>query len=144
MAEVERDSVKEAEDDVIMNPNLLQYYETEVEVESDENFNPMRIDLDIRKDFDLLLELNKIDKKDFKDIDRNTIECVYENRTTKGSVFAASAILSKYKFVFSFPFKMSDSKVVKVLSDVAELVITKLVSEDLAKSKPDPWEKSLA
>ena len=36
MAEIERDSVKQAEEDVLMNPNLLQHYETEAGVEEDD------------------------------------------------------------------------------------------------------------
>ena len=134
MAEIERDSVQQAEDDVVMNPNLLQYYDTEVEVEKD-NFDPLRVNLNIRQHFDIILQLNKIDKKDFIGIDTATIELIYENRTTKGCVYTASAILSKYMFVFYFPFQKGEHKIVRVLSDVSEHVVGKLISEDLAKEK---------
>ena len=143
MAEIERDSVKQAEEDVLMNPNLLQHYETEVEIEEDD-FDPLRVDLNIRKHFDLVLQLNKIDKKDFKGIDTSTIELIYENRTTKGCIYTASAILSKYRFVFYFPFRRGNHKVVRVLSDVAEHVVGKLISEDVAKGKPSMLDEALA
>ena len=143
MAEIERDSVKQAEADVLLHPNLLQHYETEVEVEEDD-FDPLRIELNIRKHFDLILQLNKVDKKDFKGIDISTIELVYENRTTKGCVYTANAILSKYKFVFYFPFRRDKIKIIRVLSDVAEHVVGKLISEDVAKGKPNMLDKALA
>jgi hypothetical protein len=143
MAEIERDSVKQAEEDVLMNPNMLQHYETEVEIEED-NFDPLRIDLNIRKHFDLILQLNKVDKKDFKGIDKSTIEVVYENITTKGVVYTAQAILSKYMFVFYFPFRRGNHKVIRVLSKVAEHVVGKLISEDVAKDKPSLLDEALA
>ena len=143
MAELERDSVKEAEDDVILHPNLLQYYETEVEIEEDD-YDPLRIDLDIRRHFDLILQLNKIDKEDFKGIDKSTIQLIYENRTTKGCVFTAQATLTKYMFVFYLPYRREEHKIVRVLSDVAEHVVGKLISEDVAKSKPTLLDESLA
>lgn len=143
MAEIERDSVKQAEDNVILHPNLLQHYETEVEIEEDE-YDPLRIDLDIRQHFDLVLQLNKVDKKDFKGIDKSTIKLIYENRTTKGCVYTASAILSKYMFVFYFPFRRDRIKIIRVLSDVAEHVVGKLISEDVAKGKPSLLDEALA
>lgn len=144
MAEIERDSVKQAEDDVILHPNLLQYYETTVEVDDVDGFDPLRIDLNIRKDFDLILQLNKIDKKEFKGIDTSTINLIYENRTTKGCVYTASAILSKYMFVFYIPYRRGDHRIIRVLSDVAEHVVGKLISEDVAKGKPTMLDEALA
>lgn len=143
MAEIERDSVKQAEDDVILHPNLLQYYETAVEVD-DVEFDPLRIDLNIREHFDLILQLNKVDKKDFKGIDKSTIEVVYENITTKGVVYTAQATLSKYMFVFYFPYRRGEHKVIRVLKDVAEHVVGKLISEDVAKGKPTILDEALA
>lgn len=144
MAELERDTVKEAEHDIILHPNLLQYYETEVELEEEDDYDPLRIDLNIRKHFDLILQLNKIDKKDFKGIDKSTIELVYENITTKGTVFTAHAILSKYMFVFYIPYRRGEHKIIRVLSDIVEHVVGKLISEDVAKGKPTALDESLA
>ena len=143
MAEIERDSVKQAEEDVILHPNLLQYYETEVEIGGDD-YDPLRIDINIRKHFDIILQLNKVDKKDFKGIDKSTIDLVYENRTTKGCIYTAQAILNKYMFVFYFPFRRGDHKVIRVLSDVSEHVVGKLISEDVAKGKPTVLDEALA
>ena len=148
MAELERETIEEAEHDVILHPNLLQFYETEVVIEEEDEYDPLNIDLDIRKHFDVILQLNKINEKDFKTIDTSTIKCVYENRTTKGAVYIGRDALSSYQFVFYFPFKREDIKIVKVLStsniSFTEHVVGKLISEDLAKQKPDSWDKSLA
>ena len=144
MAELERDTISDAEEDVILNPDLLQYYET-IAIPEDWYYDPF--EMDIRKHLDLILQLNKIDEKDFKGIDTSTIVCMYENRTTRGLVYTGRDINSKYEFVFYFPFKMEDIKVVKVLStsnvSFTEHVVGKLISEDLEKSRPDPWEKPL-
>ena len=139
MAELERDSVKEAEDDVLLHPNLLQHYESEL-VFDDEEDVISGIKLDIRKHLKLILQLEKIDVKDSKGVDEATIQQVYENRTTKGSVFTAKHKDNKFDFVFYFAFKQEESKVIKVLPDVAPHVIGKLIAEDLSKPKPSPWE----
>ena len=144
MAELERDTIEIAEHDVILHPNLLQYYETEVLIEEDDDYDPLAVHLDIRKHFDIILQLNKIDKKDFKGLDVSTIKCVYENRTTRGTVFTGRDINSKYEFVFYFPFKREDIKIVKVISTTnisfTEHVVGKLISEDLEKKTPEEWE----
>lgn len=142
MAELERNSVKEAEHDVILHPNLLQHYETEVEVKVDNDYDPLRIDLDIRKDFDMILQLNKIDKKDFKDIDTSTLLTVYENITTKGTIFTGMCVDNRYEYVFYLAYKIEDIKIVRVLSELTDGVVGKLIAEDIAKE--EPWEKPLA
>lgn len=143
MAEVEGDNVIDAEERVAVEPNLLQYYETEVEIEEDE-YDPLRVDINIRKHFEIYMQLNKIDKEHYRGVDKSTVEVIYESPTTKGLVVTAQAILSKYVFVFYLPFRRDHAKVVKVLSDVAEHVVGKLISEDLAKGKPSVLDESLA
>jgi hypothetical protein len=89
----------------------------------------MEYKVDPRKAFATILDLYKIDKEIFDGIDDTTIECVYENRIGKTSIYTAQAKERGYCFVFSLNIKKK-LRVVKTLNDLQPQIIVKLLTED--------------